>query len=123
MDPVLLIELQQKAQALRPTLDSKYRKSAPVPWDVNKKDRSRRFGEPFHYTFNDHTQANIECVLQVSPAVVLVETRPRGSGSEHRLYRLECCNRSFKIYRENWGNGRSTYRSFLDVIHLCCREL
>jgi len=48
-----LSELEQKVQAMRPKLDAKYSKIAPVTWDVEKKDRDLRFNEDYVYTFDD----------------------------------------------------------------------
>jgi len=54
-----LSELEQKVQAMRPKLDAKYSKIAPVTWDVEKKDRDLRFNEDYVYTFDDGRKLRI----------------------------------------------------------------
>ena len=50
-----LSELKSKAEGLRPALDKKYVPTAPVPWDVNRKDRSTRFADDYRHELDDGT--------------------------------------------------------------------
>ena len=45
-----LEELRERAGQMREGLDAKYAPDAPVPWDINRKDRALRFAEDFSLT-------------------------------------------------------------------------
>eukprot|EP00658_Telonema_sp_P-2_P062074 TRINITY_DN50733_c0_g1_i1.p1 TRINITY_DN50733_c0_g1~~TRINITY_DN50733_c0_g1_i1.p1 ORF type:complete len:241 (+),score=71.34 TRINITY_DN50733_c0_g1_i1:204-926(+) len=56
----MLDELRAKAESMRAGLDAKYTASAPVPWDMNRKDRTIRFNQQFELAMDDGSVVRIE---------------------------------------------------------------